>query len=256
MTELFHSLDLISILLSLLVFLPICVHVGYWIAKLIKGNAEYALDDTIPASILGVHALLLGFTFSMSIGRYEERRHHVVKEANAIGTAYLRSQTLPAPYDTQAQTLYKAYVENILRYGKMVYGHDDIDQVTNELATIQKQLWTQAQEITKTHRTPIESLYLVALNEVIDDHSERTESLRNRLPLTVLVLLLITLAMAMMSFGYVEGQRGRKNSFWLVTLSVLFAVVLTIIIDMDRPRRGWIQVSEKPMEELYESIAK
>jgi hypothetical protein len=213
------------------------------------------ITETIPASILGVHALLVGFTFSMSISRYESRRELVIKEANAIGTAYLRAKTLPAPFAQKSQDLLKTYLTQKVQFGKLVYGHEGIASTLKDIDQSHRELWSMAKDLTETSRTPIDALYLSALNDVIDLHSERMAALENQLPGTVLLLLLITLAIALFSLGFVEAAKKRQGNIWLVTLSMLFAIVITLIIDLDRPRRGWITVSQKPIHVLFESVA-
>lgn len=252
----FQSLDLWVILLALLTFLPVCIFLGFKVARFHAGKAGYDIADTIPASILGVHALLIGFTFSMSISRYEVRRELVIKEANAIGTAYLRSKTLRSPHDSEAKDLYLEYLKNKVEFGKLTYHNKAIPEVLRNIGENQSRLWAHAQAMVKDNRSPIEALYLNSLNEVIDVHSEMMGALHNPLPFTVLGLLLVTLAIAMMSYGYVEGLKSHKSGLWLAILAILFSVVLTLIIDLDRARRGWIVVSQAPMTELYESVLK
>ncbi len=212
------------------------------------------VSETIPPSILGVHALLIGFTFSMSISRYEIRRELVIKEANAIGTTYLRAQTLPAPFNQRATEGLRKYLEHKVQFGQLVYGDDNIKTVLADISDSHNKLWSDAREMTSTYRSPIEALYLDSLNEMIDVHSERMAAIENQLPETVLGLLILTLFVALFSFGFVEGAKKRQGTFWLVTLSILFAVVITLIIDLDRPRRGLIRVSQAPLTDLLKSI--
>ena len=253
--HLVHSSDLWVILVFLLIFLPLCVELGFFIARFCKrrGNG-YAMTETIPSSILGVHALLIGFTFSMSIDRYEVRRELVVKEANAIGTAYLRSQILPREAAQKSKDQYSLYIKELLQFGALTFDHKDLPSVQSDLGKIQDELWRIAKSTAKDSRSPMDAIYLQSLNDMFDLHAERWAALNNRLPLTVLALLLITLAASLISFGFVEAAKNQKGGFWLFVLSVLFAVVLTMIIDLDRPTRGFITVSQAPLEELYKTV--
>ena len=94
-------------------------------------------------------------------------------------------------------------------------------------------LYNQAVQKVKKDKSAIESIYVSSLNDVIDVHSERVAAILNQLPKSVLMLLLVSLTFAMVSFGYVEELKKRKSGFWLSVLSVLFAVVITLVIDID-----------------------
>lgn len=255
MDEFILALPIWGVFLFLVVLLPLCVWLGFWFAHFCERRGGYAITEAIPSSIMGVHALLIGFTFSMAISRYEVRRDLVIKDANAIGTAMLRGKTLKAPYNEQSQALFKRYLEHKVQFGRLVYGHKEIASVLENIQKDHNDLWNLGVQVAEGSRTPIEGLFLSALNEVIDTHGERVDALRNRLPPTVLTMLLLTLAASLISFAFVEGVKKRKGGLWLVLLSVLFAVVITLIIDLDRPRRGFITVSQAPIEELYESVS-
>ncbi|MBK9323523.1 MAG: DUF4239 domain-containing protein [Bdellovibrionaceae bacterium] len=255
MEHLLLTMPLWAILLLLLIFLPLCIWMGYKIADLCdRFGAGFSITEAIPTSILGVHALLVGFTFSMAISRYEARRELVVKEANAIGTAYLRTKTLPAPYDRSSQALLLSYLERNVQFGAMTYSHEDLRETLLDLNRHQERLWKVAQEMTTKFRGPIEALYLSALNEAFDIRNERLRALQNKLPASVLIILLITLSISIISLGFAERVSQRKAGLWVFLLSVVFAIAITLIIDLDRPRLGLIRISQAPMNELYESL--
>ncbi len=257
MNQYVHTIPLWAILFSLMIFLPLCVRLGIFFARLnMRNNSNFIIDDAIPTSILGVHALLLGFTFSMSVERFEARRENVVREANAIGTAYLRSQLLMSPFSQQSEEWFHSYLKNQMAFSHSADTPENLLKQSGVLKQEHDKIWLLAKELTQKHRTPIESLYVDSLNTMIDIHNERIHSLQNRLPITVLVLVILTLVASLVCFGFVEGSKKQGSFLWLYVLSILFAIVISLVMDLDRPRQGLISVPQLAMEELFDSLVK
>jgi hypothetical protein len=127
----------------------ICMNVGYHFGR--KRQEKEPADTkpgvgTLDAAIFGLLGLVLAFTFSGAASRFDARRHLIVEEANAIGTAYLRLDLLPSAERTHLQQLFRTYVDSRLSaYDKL----PDIPAAFAELAraeTIQLQIWTEAEK--------------------------------------------------------------------------------------------------------------
>lgn len=209
---------------------------------------------TIQGAMLGLLALLLGFSFAMAQSRYDARRALVVKEANAIGTAYLRAQLLPKPEAQEVADALRRYVEARLERLSERVNEASLRAVLAESERLHAYLWERAVSASRKDPRPVVNLFITALNEVIDLHGARLAAFRNHVPDAVFLLLYFVAAVAMGITGYASGLEGQR-SFWpTLTTTVLIAVVITTVMDLDRPRRGLITVSQQSMIDLRESM--
>ena len=211
--------------------------------------------STIQGAILGLLALLLGFTFSMAVTRYENRRDLVLQEANSIGTTYLRASLLPDSQKTALEAKLRRYVDvRLAFYGA---GNDDakIAAAENESAAMQRELWAHAIAAAKEAPTPVTATFIVTLNETIDLDAARLHALRSRVPSVVWLLVLVVAGAGCYASGYSAGASGARTGFSNGMLPVLIAVVITLISDFDRPRQGLIGISQQPLLDLKASIS-
>ena len=211
---------------------------------------------TVQGAILALLGLLLAFTFSMAVSRYEMRKKLVVEAANAISTTYLRAQLLPQPYAHEVSRLLKDYVDVRLEFYDAGIDPIRLAEANARTESLHQQLWLQAIAAAKEDPHAITTgLFIQSLNEVIDAPTKRLAALENRVPETVFLLLWIgaILAVALIGFGY--GLDGRRNMFLIVFLSLLIALVVLVTLDLDRPRRGLITVSQQSMLDLQKSLS-
>ena len=243
------------IVLLLVIGLIAAIEIGYHIGKRIAAGASEPTKtqvNAIQASLLGVLALLLGFTFSLALQRFDSRSAAVVSEANAIGTAMLRAGLLPDSVREQVQAGLTDYVE--LRIAAGTISLDLSDERTEALRstlTLQQSLWELAERAAREAPNPVESgLFIQALNEMIDAYGARNAALNRHVPEVVLFLLFGTFALTAALVGYSSGVSGHRATFATYILVVLISFLVFIIIDLDRPRRGLIEVSQQSLLEL------
>lgn len=204
------------------------------------------------ASILGLVALLLGFSFSLASSRFEARREVVLREANAIGTAYLRAKLLPKPHGERIQKLLSQYIDARLR-------GVDPKQLTSAIAESEKihgQLWNETSlAAAEAPQSILVGVFIQSLNEVIDLHAERTMiALRSRIPLTIWLSLATLATLGVASIGYQAGIAATKRSPAMIGIVLSFIIVLGLIMDLDRGREGFIQVGQQAMVDLRQSV--
>ncbi len=206
----------------------------------------------IVAATLGLLAFILGFTFSLSASRFDERRRMAVDESNAIGTAYLRAGMLAEPESSAARDLLRQYVDVRLSLIEPAAIESGIARST----ALHAALWTQAsQAVAKDSRSIPAGLFIQALNEVIDLHSKRALiSLHSRLPGLVWLVLCFIAMGAMGSLGYQQGLAGSRRSLAVGALALTFSAVVFLIADLDRPQEGLLRVSQWSMLELQRSL--
>jgi len=215
--------------------LALSIEVGFRVA----GYRQKHSRDEPPASvgpvvapILGLLAFMLAFTFGMAGSRFEARRQVVLTEANAIGTTYLRAGLLPEPMRTEVQGLLRQYVDTRLEGTNQ-------EKLTSALARsdeLLKLLWLQGVAASEKERTPMTSLFLTSLNQVIEVSATRTmAAIRSRIPGTIWIALYTVAMIAMGTVGYSSRLTSPKRSLVLSALVLVFSVVLVLIADLDRP---------------------
>jgi hypothetical protein len=210
---------------------------------------------TVEVGIIGILGLLLGFTMSMAVTRFEVRKHLVLKEAQAIGTAHLRTQLLPATEGKEIADLLRAYTnvrvppEDV----RDIYGQ--ITVARRESARLQDAFWQRAVNYGQKDPNAVRAgLLLQSLNEVIDLDAARWMAFQDHVPETVIYVIAAVALLAAMVVGYTFGLGGLRQLFWICTLSLAITLVLAVIIDLDRPREGFIRVSQQPLLDLQKQL--
>jgi hypothetical protein len=242
---------------SIALFL-LAIEAGYRLGRrnrLSIGDHTKSQLNTIQGAMLGLLALLLGFTFAMAISRFEVRKQLVLDEANAIGTTFLRAQLLPEPPRREVSNLLRRYVEARLEFYEAGRDRKKLSTVRVKTERLHNQLWAYGVAVgEKDARAVTTGLFLQSLNETIDLHAKRLTALENHVPEITLVLLYFVAVMATGLIGYGCGLSGLRNFFVTIISSILIAAVIMVIIDLDRPSRGLIRVSQQRMIDLRDSL--
>jgi hypothetical protein len=208
----------------------------------------------IEGSLLGLLALLLGFSFGMGQTRYDARRLLLVNEANAIGTSWLRTAAAPEPAGSEIRALLEKYVESRLAIART---HDDAAALVAvaQSERLQREVWSRAASLARSDPRSIpDGLLLQSLNEMIDLHAARLGAARNHIPPSVLAALLLVAIAAMGWVGAGIGSTGRRGMITMLILSALIAFVISVIVDLDQPRAGFIRVSQAALLELQRTF--
>lgn len=205
-------------------------------------------------ALLGLVGLLLAFGLSMAVGRYEARRALVVQEANDIGTTYLRAQLLPEPQSAESIALLEDYASATIEVADAVPDTGSYRDAVADVARLQGDLWIVAGDAVRAD--PVGTgprLYTETLNDMFDTHTSRVASLANRVPTPVMVLLVLGSAIAIGALAYYLTLLGKGLATSLITAAVVL-VILFVSFDLDRPRRGFIQVPDAPLVQLRDSF--
>jgi hypothetical protein len=239
----------------LLVALAVATEGGYRIGRrFAKATTDSSRGqiNTIQSSLLGVLALLLGFTFSLSLQRYDTRSQAVIHEANAIGTTMLRAELLPVEVRAETVELLHDYLDLRVRAGGISLDHhEERERLLQESAQLLDALWRNAMRAAEQDPGPVASgLFIQALNETIDAYGTRDAALNRHVPEPVLFLMFSTFILTACLVGYASGVAGHRASFATYILVTLIVFLVFIIIDLDRPRRGLIEVSQQSLVDL------
>ena len=258
MGEIMYNQSSVLIIGVLFVSLVLAIEAGYRLGcKAYTSATEAATShiNAIQGSMLGVLALLLGFTFSLSLQRYDSRSEAVVNEANAIGTAYLRAQLLPPSIRSEVQALLRSYLDGRVQEGTIPLSQEAERQALLAKASQdQDTLWRYALQAAEEDKSPTTSgLFIQSLNELIDSFGRRNAAL-GHVPEMVMLLLYGTFLMAWGIVGYAAGIAGHRVSSAAYIMLVLVLLVVFIIIDLDRPRRGLIEIDQTSLTDLQTAI--
>jgi hypothetical protein len=208
---------------------------------------------TVEAAILGILALLLGFTMQMAVSRFEIRKQLVLEEADAIGTSSLRAQLLPAPAGPEISSLLRQYVNVRVQYGTAGNDLALLEDLNRQAARLQTEFWTRMAAYAQQDPNPVTAgLLLQSLNQAIDVGEARWMAFQNHVPESVIYVNAAVGLLSAMLVGYSFGVNGRRNIFSMCVLAVCITLVLAVIIDLDRPRSGYIRVSQQPMVDLLQ----
>lgn len=254
-----YEMNSIYIALMLLVSMAIAIEVGYRQGLKRQSQATSATKshvDAIQSSILGILALLLGFTFSLSLERFDSRSQEVVNEANAIGTAYLRAQLLPSELKQEVSKQLKQYVDLRVQESAISLAEPKPrQQLLDATVSAQNALWNMAIKASEVDPNPVKTgLFIQALNDVFDHFSSRNANLDRHVPEEVLVLLYVTFLMAGIIIGYSSGYAKHRPSLASYMMVMLIVVLVYIILDLDKPRRGFVEVNQAPLISLQKSL--
>jgi len=216
-----------------------------------------AQTSAIQAAMLGLLALLLGFTFTMALQRFDNRSQAVISEANAIGTAYLRTQLLPEEYREPARKLINDYLQLCISTSKLdLTEQTERRRAQDDVQRMQDAMWSIALAAAEQDARPVTTgLFIQSLNELIDVYGERNAALRKHVPEVVLFLLFAVFIIAGAVLGFSGGLEGGRPLLATVAMSMLIVLVIFIIIDLDRPRRGLIEVNQDSMLDLGAAMA-
>jgi hypothetical protein len=240
----------VLIVVVTLVFYEAGFRLGRWWQVRTPGEQE--ATGVLVGSIVGLLAFLLAITMGMASDRFDARRGLVLEEANAIGTTYLRAGYLPEPARTEIR-------DRLREYAPLRVATSDRDQVQANIdrsVVLQNEIWSIGEDVARTtDQGDLVSLFLDSTNQVIDLHESRiVAGIYARVPETVLLLLLVGSALTLGMVGYSAGLTLRRGVLSAIVLAITLGAVLTLVVDLDRPRDGFLTVSQQPILDVIKSI--
>ena len=210
----------------------------------------------LQGALLGVVGLVLAFGLSLAVGRYEDRRAAVVDDANTIGTAYLRAQTIAEPERTRSLLLLRRYNELAIQLTYERPESPALVRTTTAQGDVQRALWRLAGQA--LNRRPVASaprLYVDSLNAMIDQQTVRVSGLNNRVPNAVLWFELLGAAAALALLAAYLAILG-KGVLPVFTAATIVSFLILVTFDLDRPTRGLITVPATPLLSLQATMSK
>lgn len=206
----------------------------------------------IQAATLTLLGLIVGFTFSMALNRYDQRKNYEEEEANAIGTEYFRASLLSAADGTKVRALLMAYLDQRIAFYETL-GRQELLNIDAQTAKLQSELWSAVQVSAVAQPTPTVTLAVAGMNDVFNSQGYTQAAWRNRIPIAAWGLMAAIAICSNALVGY--GARRPKEEFaLLLILPLLVAIAFCLIADIDSPRGGLILVSPQNLLSLAQSL--
>jgi hypothetical protein len=255
-----YDLDTTHIAGILFLLMVVAVEIGYRLGYLRRKSADDSAKQhigAVQALLFGLVALILAFTLSLALQRFDSRSEAVVDEANAIGTTYLRALLLPSSVRADVRKALREYVDLRVEDGARTLA----DQAARaagqaDAARAHNRLWAYAEQAAAEDPNPVTTgLFIQSLNDLIDAYGKRDAELARSVPETIVLILLGAFLVATAILGYASGVTGHRPSLVAYILVAMIVVVVFIIIDLDRPRRGLIRVSQASLTDLQAAMS-
>jgi len=210
-------------------------------------RADFAVVLTATLTLLG---LIIGFSFSMVISRYDQRKNYEEEEANAIGTEYVRADLLPTADAAKVRELLKTYLDQrVLFYEtREVY---ELSRINAHTAQLQTRLWSVVQAVASRQPTPPVALAVSGMNDVLNSQGYTQAAWWNRFPLAAWGLLVAIAVFCNLLIGY--GSR-RSGMVLLSALPPAVSISFFLIADISSPRQGLIRVLPQNLISLSSSL--
>jgi hypothetical protein len=247
MTELLVALGLMVGVIS-------AHEIGFWLGSLTRTadepfDRQVALVRTSTAALV---AFLIAFAFSGAASRFIDRVDLIVKEANALGTAYLRADSIAEPQRGELRAALKEYTTDRVTLLSRE-GRDQIEPLLAKVSGLHQRIWRSAIKATQDN-APLMAVVLPPINEVIDLHSTHLAIARRHLPIPIMLVLLGTAAIGVGIIGFGNGRVGRRFLVLDSVYGAVLAVALWMTIDLDYPGIGFIRVSNLPVVETLAAM--
>lgn len=213
---------------------------------------EHVEFNVVQGATLTLLALIIGFTFSMALTRYDQRKNLEEEEANAIGTEYLRLDFLVEDEAMRARKLLVAYLhERVLFY--TTRDENDLRQIDARTTSLQNELWSIVQKGASAQPTPPMAVVVMGMNDVLNSQGYTLAAWRNRIPPAAWWLMSAIAACATMliGIGLLKPESGRRL---LPVLPLVVSIAFCLIADIDSPRRGMIRVVPQNLVALADSL--
>jgi hypothetical protein len=232
----------------------LATHIG---TSLLRRKSRVTDDDredfnTILVTTLTLNGLIIGFSFSMAINRYEQRKNYEEAEANAIGTEYSRADLLPSEIGDNVRSLLGQYLDLRISF----YTSRDeaqIRQINIRTEESQSALWAAVSAAAAVHPTPIIALTVAGMNDVLNAQGYTQAAWWNRIPVGAWILMAAIALTSHLLLGY-GAQSAKAESRLFLVLPFVVAVSFLLIADIDSPRSGFIRVRPQNLISLAASL--
>jgi hypothetical protein len=208
--------------------------------------------NNILVTTLTLSGLIIGFTFSMAISRYEQRKGYEEAEANAIGTEYFRAGLLPAADAAKLRSVLMNYLDERISF-YVVTNDKQLQEINIRTARLQSEMWSIVRDASVAQPTPLAALAVAGMNDVLNSEGYTQAAWWNRIPISAWLLMLTIAAIGNLLVGY-GAENVKAESVLLMVLPCVLSVSFLLIADIESPRGGIIHVTPQNLSSLAESL--
>jgi hypothetical protein len=242
----------VGLVVMMLLGAEVGFRVGIWMQDRSDKPGDSKMTGAVVGGMLGLMAFMMAFTIGIVINQQGDRKAMVVEEANAIGTAWLRTGLTEEPDLSAAQPLLREYTEiriavadDLSLYGAMKMRSEEIHH----------ELWAiMVENVRLGYESDIMGLTVSSINDVIDVHSSRLFVANLRLPRILGFLLLLATVLSFVLVGIASSGDRKRDTAAMFIFALVFAAVLIVIVDLDRPQEGLLTVPQTAMTDLLRQI--
>jgi hypothetical protein len=216
-------------------------------------DEEREAFSVVQAATLTLLGLIIGFSFSMAVGRYDQRKNLEEAEANAIGTELVRSDLLPRSDGEKVRGLLKAYLDQRILFYKARDDDQKLRTIEEQTLKLQADLWSAVQAPATAQPSLLMALAVSGMNDVLNSQGYTQAAWWNRIPTAAWILMILIAVCSNAMIGY--GARGSKRSLILLSvLPLVLSITFLLIADIDSPRGGFIHVYPQNLQSLADSV--
>jgi hypothetical protein len=208
--------------------------------------------STVQVTTLTLSGLIIGFSFSMAINRYEQRKTYEEAEANAIGTEYVRADLLPAPDGAHLRSLLRQYLDQRIAF-YLARDERQLGEINTRTAQSQNELWAVVRAAASVQPTAVVALTVAGMNDVLNSAGYTQAAWWNRIPTGAWILMIAIAVTSQLLIGF-GAQNARAEGLLFAVLPFVVSISFMLIADIDSPRAGLIRVYPQNLASLSESL--
>jgi len=230
----------------------LAAYLGEFLHRRVRPISKDEREDlnTVQAAILTLLALIIGFSFSMAVTRYDQRKNYEEAEANAIGTEYLRIDLMPAESVTTVRALMRKYLDLRIVFYETV-DQRELDRISADTTKLQSGLWSAMLPAANAQPTLAQALAIAGMNDVLNAQGYTQASWWNRIPVAAWALMGLIAIACNLVIGY--GERS-KHALLILVIPIVVSISFLLIADIDSPRGGIIRVMPENLISLAQSV--
>jgi len=206
------------------------------------------VNPAVESSVFALMGLLIGFTFYGAGSRFDARRNLMVREANAIGTTYLRLDLLPPETQPDLRQDFRNYVRSRLDVYQNVPDIKALSAALHQSLALQRTVWKKTVDATRGIGPAEKSLVLTPLNQMIDITTEQSVALVTHPPPAVFAMLALTVIAASALVGYTMSTYAIRDWVSTVVFALTISLAMYVILDYEFPRAGFVRIN--PMDQV------
>jgi CDP-diglyceride synthetase len=226
---------------------------GYRAGRQSRSESIASQAATWEGALLGLLALLVGFTFAMAVTRFDGRRELILDEANAIEETMLRAGILDPRQRDEVTAVLHRYVDARVQFYRAGIRPAAIEAAQRETVALQEQLWSRVLSAARTRDSELMALFVGSAGQMVTAAAKRRATLDNHVPWAVMLMLVLVAGTAVAATGYSCGLHGRRHRLAMTLMPALIAMVVLMVFDLDNPRVGLIRSGQAPMLRLQQS---